>query len=222
MKKLLSFIMAMIMLFSLSSAVFAADITDTDLKSFDVDEQLDEMVVQYAELSGVETDEILNLANNLENAIPALEAALSIGGNQTVTVPVSENLVLVASVSAAVDEVPSFRAVTTSYRRTVKGTLELQNILGLTVVTLNSYGVFITDGTTSTPEDAYGTYSALLWDIDVDSSAMSSSMYNAWARTSFSGEFDFGIDPVSITIQTFSNSGTVYCNAVGAYSASWS
>lgn len=37
----------------------------------------------------------------------------------------------------------------------------------------------------------------------------------------FSGKFNVEISPVNMTIQSFSYSCTIYCNAKGKYSASW-
>ena len=35
------------------------------------------------------------------------------------------------------------------------------------------------------------------------------------------GKFNIGIDPVNMTVQSFTYTCTTYCNAKGVYSASW-
>lgn len=66
-----------------------------------------------------------------------------------------------------------------------------------------------------------GDYSGILWKLSNTSSAKGGQAYRAWARNSFSGELNFGIDPINLTIQSFSKSGTVYCNAHGSTSSEW-
>lgn len=108
-----------------------------------------------------------------------------------------------------------------TYDRTITSTLKLKNIFGGTVVTLKAVGVFRTNGSTSKPIDAYGTHSAIVWNVTTKKAVKGSSAYNAYVRNTFTGKFNIGIDPVNMTVQSFTYTCTTYCNAKGVYSASW-
>ena len=165
---------------------------------------------------GISLSEAENLEENLDKAVAQLPD-LEVG--ESVTVPVSENLVLEAETfDNGQTHNPSAKA---TYDRTITSTLKLKNIFGGTVVTLKAVGVFRTNGSTSKPIDAYGTHSALVWNVTTKKAVKGSSAYNAYVRNTFSGKFNIGIDPVNMTIQSFTYTCTTYCNAKGVYSASW-
>lgn len=187
--------------------------------------------VAYQELSskyGISEEEIENLDVNLQIAMNKINYK-NTKDDAVVSVPVSENLILDKRESVESQPVISYSyfrydnmaEASTAYNRTVTSTLELKNILGITIVTLKSTGVFYTDGRISRPIDAYGDYSGVLWKLSSTSSTKGGQAYNAWVRNSFSGELNIGIDPVHITIQSFSKSGTVYCDANGSISSDW-
>ncbi len=184
--------------------------------------------VVYQELSGkygISEEEIENLDVNLRIAMDKINEQ-NIEDEEGVFVQVSENLILEKHervVSKPVISYSGYETMATrvAYNRTVESTLELKNILGVTLVTLRSTGVFYTDGIISEPVDAYGDYSGVIWKLSSTSSEKGGQEYNAWVRNSFSGELNIGIDPVHITIQSFSKSGTVYCDANGSTSSSW-
>lgn len=154
-----------------------------------------------------------NLDKNLNSAVKQLP---EVTAGETVTIPVSENLILEAETNS--DSPTNTRA---TYNHTITSTLKLKNILGKTVVKLNSVGVFRTNGKKSTPTDAYGTYSALVWNVSTKKSVKGKAAYNTHVRNSFSGKFNIGISPVNMTVQSFSYVCTIHCNAAGKYSASW-
>ena len=158
-----------------------------------------------------------NIVDNMESAIEQLPE-LELG--ETVVLPVSENLILEATLEDNGIPIVSPLARST-YSRTVTSTLQLKNIVGATIVTLRGVGVFTTNGSTSRPTDAYGSHSALVWNVTNTSSSRGATAYNANVRVSFSGQFNIGVAPVSMTVQSFSKSVTIYCNAVGATSATW-
>lgn len=209
-KKLLATVMAIATVLTSGVTAFAAEPEQPQTTGH--------IVSEVAEKYNITEDEVINLNTNFKNALKTANEveAISEDGSSVKTVPVSENLVL----TITTEETPSnTRAV---YERTITSTAELKNILGGTVVTLKSVGVFRTNGSTSVPVDAYGTYSSLVWNVTTTESKLGSTAYNAWVRNGFSGEFNIGIDPVSMTIQSFSYSCKIYCNAVGTYSATWS
>lgn len=209
-KKLLAIVMAIATV--LTSGITASAAEPEQPKA------TEHIISEVAEKYNITEDEVINLNTNLKNALKSANEiqTISENGSSIRTIPVSENLVL----TITTEETPSnTRAV---YERTITSTAELKNILGLTVVTLKSVGVFRTNGSTSIPVDAYGTYSSLVWNVATTESKLGNTAYNAWVRNGFSGEFNIGIDPVSMTIQTFSYSCKIYCNAVGTYSVTWS
>lgn len=184
--------------------------------------------VEYQELSkkySISEEEIENLDVNLKVAIDKINEQNK-KGNKNASVKVSENLILqqdesVVSEPVKLHSVDSITLKRAAYNRTVTSRLNLKNRNGKTVVTLLSTGVFYTNGKVSRPIDAYGSYSGLVWKLSNKSSAKGSQAYNAWVRNSFSGELNIGIDPLHVTIQTFSTSGTVYCDANGSTRSYW-
>lgn len=105
----------------------------------------------------------------------------------------------------------------------IDSTLEVEKyfVNDMTVITLNSVGVFESDFTTCTPVDAYGTYETKVWNVTNSSSSLGSPQFNAYARNSFSGELNIGIDAVNMTVQAFGYTSTLHCDALGHYSADW-
>ncbi len=187
---------------SIANPIFAlASTTDPETKI--------EILADEYDITVDEAENLTILFDEAVDKIPDLEVG------ETVNIPVSENLYLEASVS---EDVSKTRATTS---RTITSTLQLKNVLGSTIVTLKSVGVFSTNGTTSVPTDAYGNHTAIVWNVTNTSSKLGTSAYNAYVRNSFSGQFNIGIDPVSMTVQSFSKSNTIYCNAVGTYTSSW-
>lgn len=204
-KKIASFVLALTIVFSVPMPTFAASPKDSEPAV---------SVEEYAEKYDITEDEVIHLEENLLEAKETLKNIELAPGEETV-IPVSENL----NLWIETEIMPSSRA--TTYDRTITSTLSLKNVVGATIVTLRSVGVFRTNGTTSKPIDAYGSYDAWVWNITNSSSSLGATAYNARVRNSFSGELNIGIDPVSMTIQSFSYTCTIYCNAVGTYSTSW-
>jgi hypothetical protein len=137
--------------------------------------------------------------------------------SNSIQVSVSENLYLEMTLEQD-ETIPLLRAI---YNRTVTSTLSLKNILGHTVVTLKGVGVFQTNGSTSRPIDAYGSYSGFLWSLSSKTASKGTTAYNAHVRIGFKGSLNIGVSSVNVTIQSFNKSATIYCNAAGKYSASW-
>jgi len=183
-------------------------------------------IQKFAKNNQITVDETINLSENISKALKLVSenGEITLNGNETKVIPVSDNLVLefsaMSSDSIDSSQVKAVQAATV-YERTITSTLKLKNIVGGTIITLNSVGVFETDGKTSNPTDAYGTYDAIVWNVTNTDSEVGSEQYNAWAKNSFSGELNIGIDPVDMTIQSFAKTCKIYCNAVGTYSASW-
>ncbi len=206
MKKIISAILSLAMLLSLSCPAFAAETTAT---------ATDAEIAAFAEKYHITVDEVKNLSDNLSIA---LENLGDIPIDETVTVPISENLTL----TLAPDETPNTYAVTPGYY-SYSSTATLKNIFGAAVVTLTAHGLFLIRNGTCSPSDAYGTYDALVWNVTSNSTALGpSGGYSTYVRVSFDGQFDLGIDPVSITLKTFSMTCTLYANADLGCSYHWS
>lgn len=213
-KKLFSLILSSVMFMSASVTSFASD-----LKYESNNQSINSII---AEKYNITEDEIVNLNDNLKNALNLLNSKRIVSESNSngiieETIPVSENLILTITTK----EIPLNNSRASVYNRTITSTMSLKNIFGLTIVTLNSIGIFETNGSISKPVDAYGTHESLAWSVANTSSTKGSSAYNSWVRNNFSGQFDLGIDPVSVTIQSFSYSCTIYCNANGSYSVNW-
>lgn len=215
-KRIVSIVLTVIMCMGFSIPVFAASEAN---KSANVNQ-----IAQIAEKYDVSESEILNFQENYKNALKQVSGASEeIVNENTVRkqVPISENLILEITTSAfSEDSSPSKAA--SSYYKTVTGTLSIKNIVGAVIITLNANGKFLLNGTTSKPVDAYGTYSAWAWNITNVNTAKGSAAYNSWARVTFSSELNIGIDPVSMTVQSYTDTCTIYCNAAGTYSTAWS
>lgn len=174
---------------------------------------------------GVTAQEIEDLEKNLDAAFEKLDKINMAQRNATsmeeTEVRISENLVLVSGINQT-KGIAQSRNRATVYETKIQGWVQMRNNLGMTILTLYSNGVFWYDGQYSTPIDAYGDYSSVVWDVEVTGSAKGSKASKTWARNSFSGQLYIGIDPIGMEIQSFSRSGTVYCDKNGNASQSWS
>lgn len=147
MKKFAFALLAGLMVFSLFTPSLSAFANEPDNEVEIGDLTYEELEV-VAENLDVTIDEWINLEENLENALINLEIAqelneLSPSPEDTVSVEVSENLILESSIEV-VDSPTLLRSTT---QRTVTHSMYLKNLLGVTIVTLNSIGVFNTNGT---------------------------------------------------------------------------
>lgn len=153
-------------------------------------------------------DELINLDEYIKLALEKLPRQL----NDAQTVKVSDNLILELTMTSEQD-------IHRAYEITVTGTLKLKNLLGITIVTLNSIGVFEVNNNKVTTLDAYGTYSGFVWSLDYIDSYKSGAGSTANARSSFKGELNIGTDGIN---KSFNAAGTVYQSANGEYWTSWS
>lgn len=206
MKRIITTILSLAMLFSLTCPALAAEATPTDT---------DAEISAFAEKYQISVDEVINLSDNLSDALNDLG---TISANETVTVPISENLTL----TLAPDNSINSYAVTPGYY-SYSSTASIKNLLGVTIITLKANGVFLVNNGTCSAEDAYGTYDAFVWNVTNESSKLGpSGGYSSYVRVSFSGQLNIGIDPVSITLKSFSMSCTLYMTADLSASYSWS
>ena len=106
----------------------------------------------------------------------------------------------------------SAKAARTVYHTTAGSIGRLKNLLGKTVVTLKAYGVFERNGKISKPIDAYGTYSAVVWNVTNKKAIKGKAAYNAYVRNTFTGKLNIGTDKVHMTLESFKYSCTTYCN----------
>ncbi|MCR4830783.1 MAG: hypothetical protein K5883_04950 [Pseudobutyrivibrio sp.] len=216
--KYVSLLMTMVLCIGAAQPVFAAEI----------DEQGQYSLEQFEAEYGITENEIINFENNFESALIELENTDSVeqlDGSVVKTVPVSENLVLEVITNEESDaySVLGLNQVSRAQasEKTITSKLSIKNVYGIEIVTLNAVGKYSINGTISKPIDAYGTHNAYAWDVTTVGAAKGPSAYNAWVRVSFSSQFNFGVDPVSMTIQSRDDTCTIYCNAKGTYSASW-
>ncbi len=185
-KIILSFAMVLTMTLFLNATAYAATTNDKDVIS-----SAEEFANKYC----ITTNEALNLADNLEKAIDNLP---TLKAGESTTVKVSENLYLEAKTELipSTSKVNTAKASTSSTSQyTVTSNLYLKNSLNITIVTLTAVGVFLANGTVTIPVDAYGNYSAILWNVTNSSSSVGPSGYTAYARVSFEGQFDLGLTP---------------------------
>lgn len=215
MKRYFAFFLSIIMLLTTNMTIYAKE--DSGESSEDA-----YIVAEVAEKYSITEDEVLNLTENVKKALEEADTIQdrNIDGERVQEIPVSENLVMVLTTKLeAGSGLAIERAIGKRY--TVTASLDLKNMLGMTVITLNSVGVFESDFTTCTPVDAYGTYEAKVWNVTNSSSSLGSPQFNAYARNSFSGELNIGIDAVNMTVQAFGYTSTLHCDALGHYSADW-
>lgn len=205
MKKIIATILSLAMLFSLSCHAFAAEATPTNT---------DAEIADFAEKYQITVDEIENLPDNLSNALNNIGI---ISANETVTVPISENLTL----TLAPDNTQTSYAVTPGYY-SYGSTATIKNGFGMTMITLKAHGLFYVNNGICSADDAYGTYDAFVWTVTNESSKLGpTGGSSSYVRVSFSGEFDIGIDPISITLSKFSMTCTLYMDANLDTKSSW-
>lgn len=153
-----------------------------------------------------------------ENLVALIQKSMSEAGTVTLgnneIVPINDEVYAEITVEKGMIGGTGFR----SFNGRVWGnsTYHLKNILGMNIVTLRAHGVYDVNGRYATAVDSYGSYQGLLWDLST-----SSSHYGNTARTLFQGKFNIGVDPVSMTVSTFSINGLVYCDKNGIVTANW-
>ncbi|MEK4023023.1 hypothetical protein ABEX00_00035 [Bacillus safensis] len=220
MKKVLSFLVVILLLssFTFNQSIFAESVSNED--------------ENLAEELNISTEELNNLGTIIEDGIQKLDDE-----KKSDQVKVSENLILETSQEETVGFVPPSSLAESSstidnmvmasaakkkksqYVR-VKKQMKLKNILGFTVLTLNSVGVFTVNGSTSTPTDAYGTHEGTVWTVS-HSSKKSKKSAKSYVRNTFKGKLKIGIDPINMTFQSFNFSNTIYCSAKGKATSFW-
>lgn len=215
-RRFVAIVLSVIMAISLSFSVVAASSTTNSVT-------IENVAAQY----GVNVDELINLEANLEAAYEKIESIAGSqisNGNQEISVKVSDNLTLVIDIKTSERVInPSTRSTRALYGQTVTTTQKMLNVFGYTLVELYSTGVFEYDkSSTVEAVDAYGDWEASGWSVSVGSSNTGGTTSRAWARTSFSGNADIGIDPISGTLYSFGTTGTIYCTPTGSTSYSWS
>jgi hypothetical protein len=163
-----------------------------------------EELKDIADYFAITAYELANLANILEYGIEELQFAKSLNAMSgmplnTVSVQVSENLILTSTVSETIDRNDTLSAMNVSLRRTITATMTLHNIFGATIVTLNSIGIFITNDTNATISDRIATFNAFGWNVTTDGSQGGSGSRNARVRNNFDGSLRLGTDSINIT-----------------------
>lgn len=203
------FALAMCFLLSLTLSVPAFASSSDEFTSTDV--------AQTAAIYGITEDEVLHLQENLEAAFsqvrgiehqtPSNQARSQ---SEPIVIPISENLVLELDGGASL--LPT-RA--TDWR--VWSTYNIKSIAGITIMTYTANGVFRVSGSTVTPIDAYSSYSSFVWNVTSATNTVGSN----YTRSTFDSELNIGIDPISMTIQTFRDNCTLRCTSSGQGSWVW-
>jgi hypothetical protein len=167
-----------------------------------------EKLEQYANDLQINLEEIINLEENLKNALSNLGEANNLQRSGT-AVQISENLFLTSSVNF---EPPLARSNTNI---TVTAEMQLSNILGMTVVTLRSHATFnFNSGRVSAIDGFTSHIGGLLGNWNSSNQAMSQGAgATAWVRNVFSGQYNFGVDPISITLRSFQFNNTLTATA---------
>lgn len=217
-KDVISIILALAMLSPIGSISAFANENANPLVTHDNQNLTELDDAEFFKRYGMTKDELLNFDENVTNALNKLNITRS-NTDGSLTIPVSENIYLEISTKEEVEQSIEKAVV---YNRTITGTMSFKTIYDVTVLEVNSIGVFRTDGTRSTPIDAYCTYDSWVWNVTSTSSYLGSPSYNAFVRNSFSSQVNIGIEPVNMVIKTISKSSVIYCNANGVYSVNWS
>jgi len=215
-KKLFSALLSSVMILSImSTTVFASDLDPVSNE-------------ETAQEWGISIEEVEQFEENFSVAIEKYQEIVdtndksrNLNENSTITVPISENLVLEVKTISTSEIASDVMTRATTYRRIVSSTWSVKNIFGGKVLNLKGTGIFLTNGSTSKPENAYGSYTGIIWTGSTTGTSLGSSSFNSYVTVSFSGELKFGIDPISATIQSFGATTTINCNANGATSSSW-
>lgn len=202
MKKVMSIMLMLVMIVSLCMPAMAAESEKAE-------------VVATAVKYGITELEVEHFKENFEAAKEKL-SRMEILDGESVTVPISENLVIEVRGGSEQQRNTLARATVTQWH--VWSTCHIKSNAGVEILTLTAHGYFDCDGKTSTPVDAYSDYVSFVWSV-VDTNDEVKSSYT---RSTFDSEFNIGIDPVSMTIQTSRDVCVLRCTPDGKGSSSWS
>jgi len=205
-KKLLVMIVSsMFMIYTMAAGASAASANSDDIS-----------VEDFAKQYQLTIEEVENLAENLEAALGSIRGIRFSVGNQvrnstnSIEIPISENLVL--ELDGGVSLMPS-RA--TDWH--IWSTYNIKSIAGITIITYTANGIFRVSGSTVTPIDDYSSYSSFVWNVTSATNYVGSN----YTRSTFDSQLNIGIDPVSMTIQTFRDNCTLRCTSSGVGSWEW-
>lgn len=217
-RKLMISFLAFLVFISSGGYVFASDDVDSE-DPVTIEELSPKQIQELSDEWEVTPEEIENLNDNLANAFGNIEDNFS-GYRE---VKVSENLYLEERTEEVIPlNTPlDFSTFSTSKRRTFTSSRQLKNRLGKVVLTLRATGVFNTNGSITSPVDAYGGYDTFWWTVSVPSTAKGPKLYSSWVRVSFDAKVKIGISPVDIAIDSLLTNATLYMNAKGSYSSTW-
>lgn len=209
------FTVALVMTMLLSSFTTIVQAEDNDLASSQI---------KLTKSQQKELEEILK-PENFKSSIKKLDNS---DANQ---IQISENFILEKELTVEETAVKSAKNLSeistyaTVYETTVTSTYKLKSVVGVTVATLKSVGVFTRDGSTVQCDEADGTVSTSYpgWSGETITSSKSSgsSTYQAWAKSKFKLKYYVGINPVGMELQTVEMYGKVYCKPDGSHSSGW-
>jgi len=157
-KKLFSALLSSVMILSImSTTVFASDLDPVSNE-------------ETAQEWGISIEEVEQFEENFSVAIEKYQEIVdtndksrNLNENSTITVPISENLVLEVKTISTSEIASDVMTRATTYRRIVSSTWSVKNIFGGKVLNLKGTGIFLTNGSTSKPENAYGSYTGIIW-----------------------------------------------------------
>jgi len=189
-------------------------------------EDLTEKELEYvAEELDISVYELENLEAILEQGFVELTEAEKMNADSflptdTVTVQISENLILESTIETEEEILPSLFRSNTTTRRTITGTRTLSNIFGMTIVTVNSFGIWNTNNTAVTFVDQGVTHSAVGWNI-TNSRTRGGNNSNRWVRHEISARLRIGVDGLNIPIQSRDWVHRIEMNARGSWTSTW-
>ncbi|OJF90997.1 hypothetical protein [Alkalibacterium sp. 20] len=198
--------------------VFASNDADPEIPVA-IEDLSTKQIQELADEWSVDPEEIEELDDNLAKAFTEIEDDFR--GHREVKI--SENLYLEERTEeiTLLNNPLEFSTYSTQTRKTVSTSRLIRNRLNKVVLTLKATGVFVINGSTTSPADVYGTYDTFWWTVKVPSTAKGPKVYNSWVRVSFEAKVKIGIAPIDISINSFSTVATLNMNAKGSFTSTW-
>lgn len=202
-KRVFSFGIFIAIMCSLCSVAMASDTSENKLN-----------VSEVAQICGITENEVKNFKNNFSVAMSKIQGK-EYSSLDTIVVPISENLIVEIDGGVSPSTATMAQVAVTQWH--VWSTFHIKSRGGIEILTLTAHGMFDCDGSTSKPVDAYSNYVSRFWSV-VDTTNEVKSTYT---RSTFDSEFDIGIDPISMTIQTSQDVCVLRCTPDGEGSWKW-
>ena len=224
-KKIFLAVIIFTMLFGMFAIPVSAIANDSYIPETAIEDLTEEGLEYVAEELNISVYELENLETIFEQGFIELTEAENMNADSfipsdTVTVQISENLVLESTLEVEEVILPFLSRSNTTRRTQVTGTRTLSNVFGMTIVTINSFGVWNWNNTTVTFVDQGVTHSAVGWNV-TNSRTRGGNNSSRWVRHEIRARLRIGVDGINIPIQSRDWVHRIEMNARGVWTSTW-